>query len=50
MAAVGKIRYVYFINVEIANNTTLVLSMTLPNSNLNFIHRIKFHLYACVTD
>ena len=50
MAAVGKIHYIYLINVQTANNTTLVLSMTLPNSNLYFIHGIEFHLCVCVMD
>jgi hypothetical protein len=48
MAAVGKIHYIYLINVQTANNTTIVLSTTLPNSDLYFIHGIEFHLCVCV--
>jgi hypothetical protein len=48
MAADGKIHYIYLINVQTANNTTIVLSATLPNSNLCFIHGIEFHLYVSV--
>ena len=50
MAADGKIHQICLINVQTAKDTTLVLSMILPNSNLYFIQRIEFHLCVCVMD